>query len=172
MIEIAPTAPRHFSQPRSILGGVRKSLTEHAARVLRSWDSSPRSGGLLAVFLVVVLLLCHGILGFAHQTSCHAVCEATDPLQSSLSIHGAHGSGEAGGHAVDGPAGAPDGGQGVDGYFAVLLALFGAALLGLLLGARGRYETIALRPHRPRSLLAFACLPRGPTLPRLQVFRL
>ena len=171
MIEIAPTVPHHFSRPRSILEAVYRSLKERAARVARSSGSSPRSGGSLAVLLVGVLLLCHGILGFAHQVSCHAVCEPTDPLPNSPSIHAEHGSVEASGDTEDEPAGAPDGGQAVDGYFAVLIALFGAAFL-LLLGLRGRRGSVALRLHRPRFLPTFACLPRGPTLPRLQVFRL
>ena len=133
---------------------------------------SPGSGGFLAVLLIGALLLCHGILGFAHQASCHAGCKATEPLPSSPSFYGEHGSGAAGGHAGDGPAGTQTGGHGTGGYFAVVLVLFGAASLGLLLGARKQSETAVLRPYRPRSLPAFACLPRGPTLPLLQMFRL
>lgn len=123
------------------------------------------------MLLVGALLLCHGILGFAHQTSCHAGCESINPLSSSPLAHGGHGSGNTGGYAGDGPAGA-DSGQGGGGYFAVFLVLFGAAFLGLSLGARRRHEPVVPRTYRPRFLPTFACLPRGPTLPLLQVFRL
>lgn len=117
-------------------------------------------------------MLCHGVLGFAHQTSCHGVCEATEPLTSSSPAHEAHGSGHAVGKTAADSGWASDGGQLPSVYFAVILALFGAAFLGLFLGARRRRETATANLCRPRSLPAFACLPRGPTLPLLQVFRL
>ncbi|QIN80991.1 hypothetical protein GBA65_21280 (plasmid) [Rubrobacter marinus] len=131
---------------------------------------SSRAKALLPMLLVGALLLCHGVLGFAHQTTCHGGCEATDAVAVSSYAHGEHGPGDAGGDVSSG--GAQDSGQAPAGYFAVALALFGAAFVGWLIGATGRRETAVLRPYRPRALPALACLPRGPTLPVLQVFRL
>ncbi len=120
--------------------------------------------------LIGALLLCHGILGFAHQDSCHGGCEAAELVHSSTS---AHDSGHADGQEEEyGSGGAPHAGQVPGGYFAVVLALFGAVLLGLLLGVRARRRTEVLRPYRSCALPAFALLPRGPTPPLLQVFRL
>jgi hypothetical protein len=116
------------------------------------------------VLLIGVLLLCHGVLGFTHQIP-HG-CEAAHllPIAASADEHAA---GDAGGHAVEDPACE----HMFTGYFAVLLALFGAAVLGLLLGPQKRRVTVS-PPCRSLSLPAFAHPSRGPTLPLLQVFRL
>lgn len=172
MSEIAPTFPRRFCRARSILEGVYGSNKKLAARFVSRSGLSSRSGGFIAVLLVGALLLCHGVLGFAHQASCHAGCEARDTIPGSLSAHDEHASGNEGGHAGAGPTDASNGGQGAGSYFAVFLVLFGVALLGLLLGARRRGEHVTLRHYRPRFLPTFVCLPRGPMLPLLQVFRL
>lgn len=122
--------------------------------------ASPRSGGLLALLLVGALLLCHVALSFAHKTSCPAGCEASSILSPA---HDGNGPGYA-------QSSIPTDGQLPAGNFA--LALFGAALLWLLLGARRRYETVTRILCLPRSLPAFVCLPREPSPPLLQVFRL
>ncbi len=141
-------------------------IRQYASPLLRRLPQ--RSRGLLPILLVGALLLCHGVLGFAHQTSCHGVCEITDPPTSSSPAHDAHGSGYATGQAED----VPDGGQVSAGYFAAFLALFGVAFLGLLLGARRPCKSAAWPPYQPRYLPAFSCLRRGPSLPLLGVFRL
>ena len=125
------------------------------------------------MLLVGALLLCHGVLGYAHQNECHGVCEAAESVPRSSPAHDAQeglGHGPAG-QLEDGSGGAPESGQAPGGYFAVVLAMFGAAFLVLLRARRWR-ETAARILYRPRSLPAFACLPRGPSLPLLQVFRL
>lgn len=133
------------------------------------WDPLRMAGdsGLLPVLLIAAVLLCHGALGSAHQVWCDP-CEQTGEPKAH---HGSaavtvedEGGQEENGHA-GGLAGIP--------YAAVLTALLGVALLGLLGITRGRLEASTSRPsgwhlfptvphHRPR----------GPTLPSLQVFRL
>jgi hypothetical protein len=127
--------------------------------------SSRRSGGFLTVLLVGALLLCHGVLGFAHEISCHE-CDSSDLLASVPPAGHEHGPP---GHAAgDDPAG----GHMFPGYFGIVLALFGVAALGLLPGARRWHGISSSQLYRSRPLPTFAPLPRGPTLPLLQVFRL
>lgn len=139
-------------------------LTSGGRSVSSPW---PSTDVLLPALLIVALLLCHGILGFAHQTSCEA-CE----LEGSSGVH--HGSVAYSGEAAGGDA-SNDTADGLGGlsYAAVLLATFGVALLGLLLAVRrwrefGTCRSI-FRWHHP---LVFVPHPRGPTSPSLQVFRL
>ena len=140
------------------------SFDRHAAALVRRLGSLPRPGGFLPVLLIGVLLLCHGVLGFTHQIP-HG-CEAAHPLLIAASAD-EHVAGDAGGHAVEDPACE----HMFTGYFAVVLALFGAAVLGLLLGPQKRRVTVS-PPSRSPSLPAFAHPSRGPTFPLLQVFRL
>lgn len=124
--------------------------------------------GLLLALLIAAVLLCHGILGFAHEVSCDA-CGPTE-------VAGVHHGSAAGAVESGGGNAGDDTSGGLEGlsYAAVVLAAFGAAaLLGLLLGVRRWRETgvrrLVFRRHYPQ---VFALLPRGPTLPSLQVFRL
>ncbi len=126
------------------------------------------SGGFLPVLLVMAVLLCDGILGFAHQIS----CEACGPTQVPGIHHGsAAGIGETANHHTGDDA--SSGFLEDHSYAAVALAATGTALLVLLLRVRKWREASVLRsvfrqpyspyiPHRPR----------GPTLPSLQVLRL
>ena len=131
-------------------------------------SSRASAGGFLPVLLIVAVLLCDGILGFTHQV----LCDACEPTVVSKAHHGSvTGVGETGsGHTGDGDTW---GGLESHSYAAILLATFGAALLGLLLGVRRWRDTgarrLVFRQHYPQ---VFALRPRGPTLPSLQVFRL
>ncbi len=112
--------------------------------------------------------MCHGVFGFAHEISCHE-CASTDLLASMAPSGHEHGPDSSVGHETgDDPAG----GHAFAGYFGIALALFGVMVLGLRRGARRRYGSAIPPLHRARPLPAFARLPRGPTLPLLQVFRL
>ena len=118
----------------------------------------PGSGSFLSVLLIGVLLLCHGVFGALH------LVHPCDPAEAPGTHH------SAAQHSGDGPT---DGLIGCSGYFTVVLTLFGAALLGLLLGGiRKTAEVRALRPYRPRYSPVLIFLPRGPSPPLLQVFRL
>jgi len=128
----------------------------------------PNLRGLLLALLIAALLLCHGILGFAHEVS----CEACGPTEVSGVHHGSAagmsetGSGQKG---DDNPSGGMEGLS----YAAVVLAAIGTALLVLLLGVWRWRETSTprsvFRRHYP-PLITHS--PRGPTLPSLQVLRL
>lgn len=134
--------------------------------------SSRRSGGFLAVLLVGALLLCHGVFGFAHEISCHE-CASTGLLAGMAPTGHEDGPDRQAGHAAGHSAGGdPAGGHAFAGYFGIALALFGMAVLGLLRGTQRRYGDVFAPLYRTRSLPASARLPRGPTLPLLQVFRL
>ena len=119
-------------------------------------------GGLLPALLIAALLLCHGVLGFAHQVSCDP-CGTVGPTGTH------HGStAGAGGNAVDEHAG----GMGGTAYAAVVIAALGATILALLFVYRRRAlgVFVSLPSWRPIPILSYH--PRGPTLPSLQVFRL
>lgn len=112
--------------------------------------------------------MCHGVFGFAHEISCHE-CASTDLLASMSQAGSEHGLEHSAGHASgDGPAG----GVAFVGYFGVVLALFGVAVLWLLRGAWRRDWDAFARLYRSRPSPASSRLARGPTLPLLQVFRL
>jgi hypothetical protein len=119
-------------------------------------------GRLLPVLLIAALLLCHGVLGFAHQVSC-------DPcgLVGSAGAH--HGStAGAGGNAGDEHAG----GIGDTAYAAVVIAALGATILALLFAYRRRRFGVFVSLPSWRLIPVLSHHPRGPTLPSLQVFRL
>ena len=120
------------------------------------------------MLLIVAVLLCDGILGFAHQVSCDT-CGSTE-------ISGAHhesatGTGDADSeHTGDGGA---SGGLQNHSYFAVVLAVIGVTLLVLLLGVRRWREASTSRSLFRLHYPPFTThRPRGPTLPSLQVLRL
>jgi len=127
----------------------------------------PGAGGLLAALLIVALLLCHGLFGFAHQVSTCGLC---GPAESPGLHHGtaADLGGGARGHSGDGAAG----GLGPTVYFAAMIALFGTGLLWpLSRAARGYEATLTVIFRWPRSP-ALTRYPRGPSPPLLQAFRL
>ncbi len=125
-------------------------------------------GGFLPVLLIVAVLLCDGILGFAHQVSCDA-CGPTE-------VSGAHhGSATETGEATSKHTGDDEASGGLENhsYFAIVFAAIGVALLVLLLVVRRWREASAprsrFRLHYPPFITH---RPRGPTLPSLQVLRL
>jgi len=134
-------------------------------RVFSVWGP----GRFSAILIVAALLFCHGAFGYAHQLpSVDAQVERT--------VHPAHDADPAtAGHAagVHGPVGDGDAeAMHLGGAYSatLLLLLFGAVLL---VGARAsRGARLPAPGHRvgrgPFGLRA----PRGPTIPRLQVFRL
>ncbi len=126
------------------------------------------ASGFLLMLLIVAVLLCDGILGFAHQVS----CDACGPAEVSGMHHGsATGMGEAG----SGPTENDDASGGLENhsYAAIVLAAIGTALLVLLLGVRRWREASTPRStFRPHYSPFITHRPRGPTLPSLQVFRL
>ena len=121
---------------------------------------SPASGpgGLYVVVVAVALLFCHGAFGYAHQL----------PPADATAAPVAH---AAGGHQPD-PDGGAAGSHLGDAYFAtLLLLLIGTSLLlggGVSAGARLPDPALWRGGHKTRGLPP----PRGPTLARLQVFRL
>lgn len=160
---VPPTAAIRAREPYS--SPMARSDRKRAAVLGSAPHSSRRSGGFLVVLLVGALLLCHGVLGFAHEISCHG-CYPSD-LPANVSPAG-HEHGSSGDTTGDDPAG----GHTFTGYFGITLALFGA-ILGLLLRARKwRWVASPRLYYRPHPLPTLARLPRGPTLPLLQVFRL
>ena len=124
------------------------------------------NGGVLPVLLIAALLLCHGVLGFAHQVS-YGTCEPTEISgvhHGSAAETGESDAENTGDHTTDG--------LGHLSYAAVLLAAFGAMLL-VLLGVRRWREAPPPRSIFRRHHLPFITRrPRGPTLPSLQVLRL
>lgn len=130
--------------------------------------SRASASGFPPVLLIVAVLLCHGILGFAHQVS----CDACGPTEVSGVHHGSTAGMSETGSGHTGNDDASDGMEALS-YAAVVLAAIGTALLALLLGVRKWRETSAPRsifsPHYPPFITR---LPRGPTLPSLQVLRL
>lgn len=125
----------------------------------------PGSKSFLLVLLIGALLLYHGAFGALH------LVHQCDPAEVPGTHHSAaQHSGDAGGHSE---GGLTDGLEGCSGYFAVVLTLFGAALLGLLLGGVRKTAVVhALRPCRPRYSPVLIFFPRGLSPPILQVFRL
>ena len=136
-----------------------------------------RRGRLVATLLAVALLFCHGAFGALHQFS----------LQSSEHSGGHHAPAAAPAamdhqteHQALAPPTSTDHQTGHQGgplahadYAAVLfVVLLGAALA--LFSVRSPVRSLTVAAHSPgRGLVPFSPrLPRGPTLPLLQVFRL
>lgn len=142
-------------------------------------QGSGRRRSWVALLLAAALLVCHGLLGASH-----VLAHEDEPRPGSSPAAGeehpaAHSPGS--GHASSGPAGPEPatGGEGeaphvgaVD-YFAVLLALLGAAALGLLRAVvRAPLVNETSRIFRPYPRFATRPPPRGPSPSLLQVFRL
>lgn len=110
-------------------------------------------GKVLVGFVILAVLLCHGVYGAGHQ-----LAPAHDAAHGEHSTH----AGEKDAH----PAGHLSGVA----YAAVLLAFFVAA-------ASIKFVGVGFEVVKPRSVMRFSPpglphLPRGPTLRFLQVFRL
>jgi hypothetical protein len=88
--------------------------------------------------LIWLLLLCHGVLGFAHQVSCGTCEPGGPPGVPATHGHTGHMAGpDVPGHEVDGA------GTFAADYLAVVLLMFGALVLVLLLGARRGAGTVS-----------------------------
>jgi len=167
--EMVGTESRQFA--RGVRGVVSARLGLPRSPSLRLRDASSVSipDRFSVVLIVAALLLCHGAFGYAHQVP-------PVDVQAEHTVHSTHGVHSApAGHAagVHEPAGGGDAGGThlADAYFAtLLLILFGAALLV------GGWVPVDVRLHAPRLRVGRGVLglrpPRGPTIPRLQVFRL
>lgn len=147
-----------------LLAPFEKPLAPPGERRGTSWAMG--DGGLLPLLLIVAVLLCHGLLGAAHQVSCHS-CEAAQPEtvhHGSVTGTGADDGGDAMGSQADGLGGTA--------YAAVMIAALGVALLGLI--GTVRVRTVAPIPRAPwwRLFPSVSRHLRGPSLPSLQVFRL
>lgn len=120
--------------------------------------------------LIWALLLCHGVFGALHVATDPTLTDAAPAVlfagehttaHHASSHHGGSGHGD---HQLDHAA---------TGYFAVLLSTFAAlALWSLLRRAPRRDETYSVARRSVGAHPAGFALPRGPTLPSLQVFRL
>ncbi len=117
---------------------------------------------LLSALLIVALLLCHGVLGFAHEMSC-ATCGPGE-VQAAHQGHVPQTEGDAG----DGQAS----GLGGTAYAAVVVSVLGATILGLLGMTGRRPEAFSWRISERHLLPIAPHPPRGPALPSLQAFRL
>ncbi|MDQ3237346.1 MAG: hypothetical protein M3Q54_07395 [Actinomycetota bacterium] len=116
-------------------------------------------GRLPAALLVVVVFVCHGLFGAAHQTFAPATGAHGHHAQAA-----AHGEGHAAGHLAGGAE-----------YAAVLVSILIGTALGLVLRAIQSPDAMTvLHPADRRLRIAAVWLhpPRGPTLSALQVFRL
>jgi hypothetical protein len=134
-----------------------------------------------ALLLATTLLFCHGLFGASHVLARDGASQpATKPaVQEQVAAHGASAGHDLAGHAQSGPA---SGGVEAPGhhagfaadYFAVLLVLVGAAALGVLrLVVRAPVRGEIPRVFGPRRRFAGGLpLPRGPSPPLSQVFRL
>ncbi len=114
---------------------------------------------LLAPLLVLTLLACHGVFGALHQIT---------PTSAPVEEHPSHAGAIAGltGGAPDEPP-LSDAGYAATLFF-VVVAAFWLLFRGKLAHAGPRITRPALGCHRP----PVARLPRGPTLPLLQLLRL
>lgn len=120
--------------------------------------------GPLAVLLIGALLLCHGVFGALHAGALDRPVPAghSDMPQAAAETGDTSHDKKPSAHEFAGA-----------GYFAVLLTALGALVL-LALTRRARLWTrapvaLSLDPH---FLGYIPHLPRGPTIPHLQVFRL
>jgi len=108
---------------------------------------------------VVVVFVCHGLFGAAHQTFAPATGAHGHHAQAA-----AHGEGHAAGHLAGGAE-----------YAAVLVSILIGTALGLVLRAIQSPDAMTvLHPADRRLRIAAVWLhpPRGPTLSALQIFRL
>ena len=163
------TAYADLSRPvrhrcRLYSAAVARSLTSYAPVATRRRVALRKPGVIPTVLLVATLLLCHGVLGFTHEVSRNF--DGPHPVQM-VAISGEHDDGHTGHYETE----SPSCGHFSAGYFAVVLILVGATMLGFLLGRTKRQRRTVSPPWRSRFLPTFTYLPRGPTLALLQVFR-
>lgn len=163
------TAYADLSRPVRLIRGldptiVSRFLESHSSTAARRRVALRKPGVIPTVLLVATLLLCHGVLGFAHEVSRNF--DGPHPVQM-VAISGEHDAGHTGHHETE----SPSCGHFSAGYFAVVLILVGATMLGFLLGRPKRQRRTVSPPWRSRFLPTFTYLPRGPTLALLQVFR-
>jgi hypothetical protein len=125
----------------------------------------PVNRGLLSLFLVGTLLLCHGAFGALHQLEERGLVQH-HPAAHALADHA---------------AGHQDGGHGISGDEPAGPTNYAAVLVILLLGAAYLlHRRVEKRPAPPAASALVAVRPpaflprraRGPTLPLLQMFRL
>lgn len=115
---------------------------------------------LLSALVVWVLLLCHGALSLAYHSSCDT-CGWTATAQAP-----GHHLGLEGGNGPAGGSLSPE-------HVTAVLAVFGAALLALLVGRFWKTRGFAAAGFLDRYRLpALPYAPRRPTPPYLQIFRL
>jgi hypothetical protein len=134
----------------------------------------------LALLLAGALLICHGLLGASHVLAHEGGSRLEEAPAAGEEHRAAHS--PTSGHAASGPTatepapggeGAPVPHVGAADYFAVLLALLGAAALGLLrVVVRAPFGRGTSQLFWPYPRFAPRQLPRGPSPPLLQVFRL
>jgi len=146
--------------PRAILGLMRDAR-----------QTGFGSRAILALLLVGALLVCHGLLGTSHVLAHGGPPVSEQPAGRSSASH------QGAGHAAAGQAAGDDvpaaAHAGATEYFAVLLVLAGAALLGVLLVlVRSPLGDGAPRTLPLRWWLEPQPLSRGHSPPFLQVFRL
>lgn len=163
------TAYAELSRPVRLIRGSDSTIVArfskgYAVVPARRSVSLPKLGGLVTLFLVGTLLLCHGVLGFTDEMS--RWNDWPHPMQISA-MSGEHSAGHTGGHKTDDPSC----GHLSAGYLAVVLILVGAAMLGFLLGGPKQQRRTVSPPWRSRFLPTFTYLPRGPTLALLQLIR-
>lgn len=123
-----------------------------------------------AALVAAAFLFCHGAFGHAHQLE--ATGDPASPAKHTVAHAVAHAAGPDAPHPAPHPAPRNAGGEHESGvYFATLLAFF-AASLPLFLARSIRTELPAAAFSGLRAAPGVFRLPRAPTLPVLQVFRL
>jgi hypothetical protein len=130
----------------------------------------PINDQILPRVLIWALLLCHGVFGALHVATDPALTNAA-PAALIAGEHtaahlasGHHGGSGYGDHQAD---------HGATEYFAVLLGAFASLTLWFLLRRAPRRAATSYATRRSVGAHpAVFALPRGPTLPSLQVFRL
>ena len=134
----------------------------------RGSAGTPSFGGPLPTLLIFALLLCPGALGSAHEPYSQGQGVPAGPTGDTAAHHAPE--------ELDGgrsPDGALYGERDDCGTLAAVVALSGATLLALLLGAPGRRGGHHRGSILPRALPRPAFpYPRGPSPPVLQAFRL
>lgn len=123
----------------------------------------------IAALFVVALLVCHGALGGLHLAC--APSGVAGPAADHAATHHVqepHGQGTGSEHG-----GCPGDHDMGGAYYAALLGVLLAFALLLVLGAKYQRESRETgRLYEAARPVSVPILPRGPTLPRLQVFRL
>lgn len=130
----------------------------------------PTNHRTLPRILIWALLLCHGVFGALHVATDPALTYAAPAAIFAGEHAAAH---HASGHHDGSEHGNRQADHAATEYFAVLLGAFAGLTLWLLLRrAPRRVPTSSATRRCVGAHPAVFTLPRGPTLPRLQVFRL